>query len=126
MTTKTKSIEEYFNSIYLPKYFIEISKSNRIYFDCKNARKIHIKGVRFKEVKQYIMDNQEKLKTNTFLQFFDELLKPIYFSLEELRSIQGSDDPFTISELKNILEDELERPIDEMNTDVIEYLLTQI
>lgn len=77
-------------------------------------------------VKQYIMDNQEKLKTNTFLQFFDELLKPIYFSLEELRSIQGSDDPFTISELKNILEDELERPIDEMNTDVIDYLLTQI
>lgn len=50
----------------------------------------------------------------------------IYFSVAELIEIQKSNDPFTISELKNILEDELERPIDEMNTDVIDYLLTQI
>lgn len=50
----------------------------------------------------------------------------IYFSVAELIEIQKSNDPFTISELKNILEDELERPIDEMNTDVIDYILTQI
>ena len=53
---------------------------------------------------------------------FDE----IHFSVEELKSIQKSNEPFTIDELKNLLDEELSRPINEMNTNVVEFLLDKI
>lgn len=53
---------------------------------------------------------------------FDE----IHFSVEELKSIQKSNEPFTIDELKKLLDEELSRPINEMNTNVVEFLIDKI
>lgn len=53
---------------------------------------------------------------------FDE----IHFSVEELKSIQKSNEPFTIDELKKLLDEELSRPINEMNTNAVEFLIDKI
>ncbi len=52
--------------------------------------------------------------------------KPIRFSVESLKEIQQSDDPFTNEELRDLLDEELNRPTDEMDTDVIDFLINEI
>lgn len=52
--------------------------------------------------------------------------KPIRFSVENLKEIQQSDNPFTNEELRDLLDEELNRPTDEMDTDVIDFLINEI
>lgn len=57
---------------------------------------------------------------------FIRLLDTIYFSVDELRKIQQSDDPFTNEELNDLLDEELNKPIDKMDTDVVDFLVNEI
>lgn len=52
--------------------------------------------------------------------------KPIHFSVENLKEIQQSDDPFTNEELRDLLDEELNKPTNEMDTDVIDFLVNEI
>lgn len=54
------------------------------------------------------------------------LLDSIHYSVEELKAIQKSDNPFTNEELNDLLDEELSRPIDEMDTDVVDFLVDEI
>lgn len=57
---------------------------------------------------------------------FIRSLDTIHFSVDELRKIQQSDDPFTNEELNDLLDEELNKPIDEMDTDVVDFLVNEI
>lgn len=58
--------------------------------------------------------------------FFNFLDDSIRFSVDELKAIQESDDPFTNEELNALLDEELSRPPDKMDTDVVDYLIYEI
>lgn len=57
---------------------------------------------------------------------FIRSLDTIHFSVDELRKIQQSDDPFTNEELNDLLDEELNKPIDKMDTDVVDFLVNEI
>lgn len=55
---------------------------------------------------------------------FDFIINmPIYFELDELKEIQASDDPFTYEEIFDLLDEELNRPDDEINREVVDFYL---
>lgn len=58
--------------------------------------------------------------------FIDFLDNSIRFSVEELKAIQKSDDPFTNEELNALLDEELSRHPDKMDTDVVDYLIYEL
>lgn len=58
------------------------------------------------------------------MQLLDEILKPIYFTVEELKEIQTSEDPFTYDEIKDIMFQELDKKdYEDINCDVVNYCL---
>ncbi|MCI9145366.1 MAG: hypothetical protein HFJ97_03265 [Eubacterium sp.] len=54
------------------------------------------------------------------------LLDSMHFSVEEIKAIQQSDNPFTDEELNDLLNEELNKPVDEMDTDVVDFLINEI
>lgn len=58
-----------------------------------------------------------------FINFLDNSIR---FSVEELKAIQKSDDPFTNEELNVLLDEELSRHPDKMDTDIVDYLVDEI
>ena len=54
------------------------------------------------------------------------LLDSIHYSVEELKRVQQSDDPLTNEELNELLDEELSRSVDEMDTDVVDFLINEI
>ena len=58
-----------------------------------------------------------------FIHFLDDSIR---FSVEELKAIQKSDDPFTNEELNALLDEELSRHPDKMDTDLVDYLIDEI
>lgn len=58
------------------------------------------------------------------MQYMNEILKPIYFTVEELKEIQSSEDSFTHDEIKDIMFQELEKKdYEDINCDVVDYCL---
>lgn len=58
------------------------------------------------------------------MQLLDEILKPIYFTVEELKEIQSSEDPFTYDEIEDIMFQELDKKdYEDINCDVVNYCL---
>lgn len=57
---------------------------------------------------------------------FNILNENIYFNVEELNQIQSSDDPFTIEELMDLLNTELDRTYEKMNIEAVEFYLDEI
>ena len=60
------------------------------------------------------------------LRKYISLLDSIHYSVEELKRVQQSDDPLTNEELNELLDEELIRSVDEMDTDVVDFLINEI
>lgn len=60
------------------------------------------------------------------LRKYIRLLDSIHYSVEELKRVQQSDDPLTNEELNELLDEELSRSVDEMDTDVVDFLINEI
>ena len=60
------------------------------------------------------------------LRKYISLLDYIHYSVEELKRVQQSDDPLTNEELNELLDEELSRSVDEMDTDVVDFLINEI
>ncbi len=54
------------------------------------------------------------------------LLDSMHLSVEEIEAIQQSDNPFTDEELNDLLNEELNKSVDEMDTDVVDFLINEI
>ncbi len=74
----------------------------------------------------YISETFLKMIFYIVLMKFMRSLDSIHFSVEELKAIQQSNDPFTNEELNILLDEELNRPVDEMDTDVVDFLIDEI
>ena len=60
------------------------------------------------------------------LRKYISLLDSTHYSVEELKRVQQSDDPLTNEELNELLDEELSRSVDEMDTDVVDFLINEI
>ncbi len=60
------------------------------------------------------------------LRKYISLLDSIHYSVEELKRVQQSDDPLTNEELNELLDEELSRSVDKMDTDVVDFLINEI
>ena len=60
------------------------------------------------------------------LRKYISLLDSIHYSVEELKRVQQSDYPLTNEELNELLDEELSRSVDEMDTDVVDFLINEI
>ena len=124
MNPNKKKICNYLESIYLPEYFISLTDKFNVVCNTENIMKIVSHEFSCDTLSVFINSNKELFENIVLNQFLKQILKPIYFTVEELKSIQESDDPFTFEEIRNIFQDELDKENhEEINSDVIDYCL---
>lgn len=118
------SIQNYIESLYLPYYFIDLDENNEIVF---SINKDEIPGndtFSSEEIYTYVLEHSNKVKKLAYKQLFIKILEPMYFTLDELVSIQLSSDPFTNEEIEDILDTELDKKnYQEINFDVVDFCL---
>lgn len=126
MSSKEKQLHHYISSIYLPKYFVKFNDEFHISFAPQNIKALVNQDFTFEELSNYISLNKNQIKKQLTKQLFVNIFEPMYFTVQELAEIQEGDEPFSKEELSELLDEELERPYQEMNADVIEYCLDEI
>lgn len=123
---KSKEIEtyNYIRSIQLHKIFISNVDNLQINCSPDNVKKIANERFSVDCLTDFIESYKELFKKEVLMQLLDEILKPIYFTVEELKEIQTSEDPFTYDEIKDIMFQELDKKdYEDINCDVVNYCL---
>lgn len=123
---KSKEIEtyNYIRSIQLHKIFITNVYNLQINCSTDNIKKIANERFSVDCLTDFIESYKELFKKEVLMQLLDEILKPIYFTVEELKEIQSSEDPFTYDEIKDIMFQELDKKdYEDINCDVVNYCL---
>lgn len=124
MKLKEKEIFNYIRSIHLHRIFI--TYADKLQVDCSpdNVKKIANEKFTIDSLTAFIETYNELFKKEVLMQYMNEILKPIYFTVEELKEIQSSEDPFTYDEIKDIMFQELEKKdYEDINCDVVDYCL---
>ena len=123
---KSKEIEtyNYIRSIKLHKIFISNVDNLQINCSPDNIKKIANERFSVDCLTDFIESYKELFKKEVLMQLLDEILKPIYFTVEELKEIQSSNDPFSHDEINDIMIQELEKDnYMDIDCDVVNYCL---
>lgn len=121
---KKTSIKEYIENSYLPYFLIDFSENKGIVFSINKNRLPHNKFFSSEEIYTYILNHFEVIKRITYKQLLSKILEPIYFTIDELISIQTGQDPFTNEEIVDIMCSELDKEnYKDINLKVVDFCL---
>lgn len=126
MKIKEEQLYNYLKNLYLPQYFVRYNNGWYLSFNKENIKPLVNQKFTLEELYNYILLHKNQITEQISKQMINKIFEPMYFTVEELIRLQSSDDPFSQEELFDLLASELNRPYDEMNTDVIEYCLDEI
>lgn len=92
MKLKEKEIYSYLKSIYLPKHFISYNGKFYVNYNLESVKNIVCQKFTLEDLYLFIISNKELFEQEVFTQLIKEILKPIYFTVEDLKEIQASDE----------------------------------
>lgn len=100
------------------------ANNKKFYYDTKNFNVISNEKVLHKEKSSLLENHKHEKGLLTNQQFLNLIFEPIYFSVDELKEIQMSNNPFTDEEIENIMDEELNKSnYENINCEVVEFCL---